>query len=419
MKNWGKFFILVMTLFTLISCSEKGSGGGGVTSINVSKDDGLARLIANNINELNSFQDNFSNDLSYAKFELERIKDAYENGNKTISEVGMYQSSSRDSIDRYISSRNWLNFNNISLTHINLSLINTTLIVDPLAKKDVEESKKMFESEENIIINARNMNRYYLELRRSSSVNTFLSSTTLHDSNKTYQVFLKELDVLADQQLTNQYLKIIEKINLDLEILRKINVVYDIGELSLSMPLSTRYKIGGYVVGGIEKNSVISVNNRDKLISNLERLKTLYLEGNTMEITQELANFNILDEQIISNSLIDFMTYYDVYPHDSIPGKLTVASVVSEEYGISAGENLLDELKRIYLDTESNLDEFEKNRLFILIQNIEYYIKQIEEYSYFNPTINKYSKTVNSLQLIQLLWDEKDIITPILKRNKK
>jgi hypothetical protein len=33
MKNWGKFFILVMTLFTLISCSEKGSGGGGGTSI--------------------------------------------------------------------------------------------------------------------------------------------------------------------------------------------------------------------------------------------------------------------------------------------------------------------------------------------------------------------------------------------------
>lgn len=62
MKNWGKFFILIMTLLMLSACGEKGGSGGTTTTVSITTNDKMASLVRTNRESINSLVKEFPED---------------------------------------------------------------------------------------------------------------------------------------------------------------------------------------------------------------------------------------------------------------------------------------------------------------------------------------------------------------------
>ncbi len=114
MKNWGKFFILILIITVFTACGQKGEGGGTVPSTNIPSNKIMTSLIINNSYEISGLSQTFPRDiyLSNITNTLYQIASFYDKGG-TLTTLNTYDSELNDSVNdffRYGEGRGWMTY---------------------------------------------------------------------------------------------------------------------------------------------------------------------------------------------------------------------------------------------------------------------------------------------------------------------
>ncbi len=401
MKNWGKFFILILILTIFTACGQKGASGG-VPNPNIPKDEVLAGYIYTNASESLNMYDSSSvynkkSLLSSIYINLLEIADNYTRGDKAISYIEEIYLNVERNKEEFFGANNWLGYHQINSTLGMLKSYDrqTTDAV-------VTNSINIFEAQKNSIMSNLIRNRYYVELRESRQINSFLNSTiTVNSQTYTYYNYLENLGLLDNSSIAEKYARLSILLQRDINILNGKNVNYGLSTINL---IDDKY----HVTDMFEKNE------KDDLINSLMKLKIMYDNYSNYtqtEITKQEGETRGIDNNTFNKlaSRTTNMTYYLVQYKDG-GNRLQLAPVQNT---VPNGNSLITELNRIYhtliQQTNPPVNSDQLKELYKLNRNIENYIRIIEEDYYMYTPNNVFSKTVISMQLYQLLKDEKNI----------
>lgn len=421
MKNWGKFFILILIITVLTACGQKGEGGGGTPSLSVPKNERLATLISNNIKEVQStYNSYYSDDLLMVITSLGEIRNIYINGG-THSQLDALDSQINTSLTAFFLSGNgmkWMTrveyeelsglmtlytstvgvsqFNSRTVQAINGILTNTYL---SSIMKSIDEQKSN-----------NNGKSHYVDINHIALIEENFMGKKVDAINDIGGASFPGGGKIKDQP---EYANI-----KDLTVkkyLESIGLIYDGDRASL---YQKRIGVLSYENRILERGSYEDVLISYKILTSSE-VKTLSDEIINL-ISQYRSNSLYINEQ--SFLLTDDSIYKSIFSNSSNKPNVTGGILKYDKYpnNLVALSNRANSIVSQLKQALSNTTGVEYENLSLVIKKLENGaltnpITRLESYGYLllDGSMNKgivYSKAVVAAEFVQILSEHDSLI---------
>ena len=395
MKNWGKFFMMVLMILAMTACGEKGGGSTGGT-VYVSANTDLAKEVSNNITYINNMLNSSTTYKQEAYLrtvvsELTKIVNAYTSGDQTEAYINTAYNSAKNYASLFYSANDFLGKSQIDTTYLKIVSYNQNSGSNNSDLNNAEDKLKYYVTE---MAKDVSNNEYFIEVSYALLVNKFLDSGTVTNSDIDYRDYLTNLGLLDDKTLADKYAELAKIVKKDLDILNGIGTK-NLDDLVATNAVTNYYEI----------KSVLENDLKEELKKELTTLYTIYSNYQNYtdsEIIKAETTFRSVDNSVWGNSESSHRTYYQTSLSNggvslNISDIDNSGQVLADGYWISYFRNL----------EKNETDTTIKGYLTTLIGNIEKYQSLIENYySMYSPS-TVYSKSVVNLQLYQLLIDGK------------
>lgn len=395
MKKIKLYILMLLVPFIVTGCVEKGTYKAVATVETVAVNGTLAEYIYSNYAEVMEYVDDVEiidrTKISSIGDNMIGIYNAYKNGGVVKTQVDSYYASATSIKDSLLQTNNWLTYNQMKYTLSKIQLLPYSVDADLVKSSEyLEEIIAMIAKK---IIN----NSYYIEIPQSDYLNDNLSKTGAN--GKTYKVYLKEKGCLVDASITSRYLGFSKLIQKEIDILENTGTISTLSKIT-DGTTTDKYHI---------TVDVMPVADKQKLIDALKIIKVVYANSGNYTIDAIIkaeAVYYYVDTLIFETIKHLGKTYYLVDAESVNQFKLDV--------GVAAyGTCTTDLLTILEAKLPSINNAGDSAKLARLIKHLKSYIGIIELYEESSQT-DMFSRAVKTLQLYQLLIDNKDFIYTVI-----